>query len=220
MKVVFRSPGPWHGRADLNARGVIAWEGFGGLPGSVSGGADEEIFVYEPSLRQVVQLTDDDTYDVWPTVTGAGRVYWFGSGASPGSTGPDWDEEIFQAVPNDDADGDGFQDAVDVCALRSDPLQADEGGVGSSSPSDGIGNACQCGDVSDDGIVDSADLDAYRSALAEGTTAGLAAPGKCRVNGAWSACSIRDVAILERALDSSGPFGPGISQTCDASLQF
>ena len=219
MHAIYRSPGPWHGRADLNDSGVIAWEGYGGLPGSTSGGADEEIFVYDPAIGQVVQLTDDNELDAWPTVTASGEVVWLGTGNYPGATGPSGDREIFRAVPNGDADGDGVPDASDNCPLRANADQADSGGPNSASP-DGIGDACQCGDVSNDGRVDGTDVQQLRSALAAGQLGGLGAPGKCRVNGAWAPCSELDVALLRRAVEPAVALAPGLAQTCDASLQF
>ena len=218
LHTIYSSP-VWQGRADLNDSGVIVWEGQGGLPGSTSGTADYEIFVYDPAIGQIVQLTDDNELDEWPTVTASGEIVWLGTGAYPGATSATWDREIFRAVPNGDADGDGVPDASDNCPLRANPDQADSGGPNSASP-DGIGDACQCGDASNDGVVDATDVQQLRSALAAGELGGVGAPGKCRVNGAWAACSVLDVAVLRRALEPAVPLGPGIAQTCDASLQF
>jgi hypothetical protein len=219
MQEIFRSPGPWHGRPDLNAGGVIAWEGYGGLPGSSSGTADEEIFVYRPELRQVVQLTDDDAADTWPTVDGAGRVLWMGTGNYPGVPGSQLDREIFVAVPTSDADLDSVLDAADNCPLRANPGQSDVGGAGSAL-ADGIGDACQCGDVSNDGGIDGIDVAAFRGALASGQVDSLPGAAKCRVNGAYAPCSVLDVTLLRRALAPGGPLALGLEQTCAAALQF
>jgi hypothetical protein len=211
MRLVFRSPGPWHGRPDLNGAGVVVWEGYGGLPGSSSGTADEEIFVYDPTIGQIVQLTDDDQNDLWPTLTEAGVVVWWGLGVYPGASGPDYDPEIFTAAPSADADADGVPNPADNCPLRPNPApQADGDG-------DGVGTACQCGDLNDDERTDQADLEDYREWLAG---AAAAAPSKCRVNSAWAPCSILDVAVLARAFASPSPLGPGIAATCDAALQW
>jgi hypothetical protein len=198
---------------------VIAWEGLGGLPGSSSGGADFEIFVYDPAIRQVVQLTDDDWLDQWAALMGDGTIVWLGTGGYPGTAGGLYDREIFRASPTPDADQDGVPNAADNCALRANPQQSDSGGPGSALP-DGIGNTCQCGDVSDDGIVNGADVQDLRSALAAGAFGSLAAPAKCRVNGAWAPCSLLDVVLLRRTLQPPAPLGPGLAQTCEASLQF
>ena len=219
MHRLYRSPGPWHGRPDLNASGVIAWEGYGGLPGSRSGPNDEEIFVYRPELRQVVQLTDDDANDFWPTVSADGRVFWMGLGKYPNAAGADWDRDIFVATPNDDADQDTIPNAADNCALRANADQSDLGGIGGPTP-DGVGDVCQCGDVSNDGAVDANDVAAFRDALAQGQIDSLPGAAKCRVNGAWENCSVLDVTVMRRALDPDGALAPGLEQACDAALQF
>jgi hypothetical protein len=218
MRRLFRSPGPWHGRADLNDAGIVVWEGFGGLPGSTSPGTDREIYVYDPSVRQVVQITDDRDNDVWPTIGEDGRIYWFAGGSYPGMTSSPWDTEIFTAIGSNDADGDGVTNAFDNCALRANVNQADGGGVGSGT-SDGIGRACQCGDANDDARVDADDVQAMRAWLADPVDAPLVAPAKCRVNERYAACSVLDATVLARALATPSPLAPGVAQTCDASLQ-
>jgi hypothetical protein len=50
------------GRADLNDSGVIVRQ-LRRSPGSTSGTGDYEIFVYDPAIGQIVQLTDDDELD-------------------------------------------------------------------------------------------------------------------------------------------------------------
>ena len=45
----------------------------------------------------------------------------------------------------------------DNCPFEPNAGQADTGGIGVGSPPDGIGDACQCGDVNGDGFVTSAD---------------------------------------------------------------
>ena len=213
MSVIFRSP-IWVGRADLNNAGVVAFEGFGGLPGSLSGTADSEIFVYNPELGTVIQLTDDDDVDdAWPTITADGSIVWTGAGRYPGYVGYAGDLEIFQAVPTGDADGDGIADAIDNCPLEPNTTQADSGGVGALSPPDGVGNACQCGDLDGSGWVADVDLLLMRTQIA-----GLASPPlpeRCSVAGFdgpdAGACDLLDVALLTRALDS---LGPGLAQLC------
>ena len=63
-----------------------------------------------------------------------------------------------RARPDPDADGDGLQDAIDLCPFEPDPLRLDANG-------DGIGDACQCGDLSGDGMISSADVDVLRDWL-------------------------------------------------------
>ena len=94
-----------------------------------------------------------------------------------------------------------------------DVFQADSGGVGTGTP-DGIGDACQCGDVNNDGIVNVSDKTILGRSLA-----GLspyfsvgAMPGfnKCDVNGD-GLCNVADKTIISRAIAG---LGPGIQQMC------
>jgi len=114
-----------------------------------------------------------------------------------------------------DADGDGVADAADNCAFQANPSQSDDGGVGSSSPPDGIGDACQCGDVNGDGLVTTSDLALYQRALLQPPAATIARPELCNVGGSAS-CTIADVAILGRAL--LVPPTAMIAAACAASL--
>jgi hypothetical protein len=104
MHVLYSSE-VWHGRADLNDAGVVAWEGFGGLAGSRSGSDDREIFVFDPACGRVLQLTDDDLDDRWPTVSGDGAIVWQGTGGYPGARSGPGDSEIFRARPTGSCSG-------------------------------------------------------------------------------------------------------------------
>jgi hypothetical protein len=129
-----------------------------------------------------------------------------------------------------DGDGDGAGDACDRCPLAADPQQRDLGRVASAADPggaapDGIGDACQCSDVSGDGRGTAADLAAIRRALAG--TAALAEPAKCNVRGPLDAaprpsglrgdCSIADAAVLARQLAG---LAPGVMQACAPALGF
>ena len=116
------------------------------------------------------------------------------------------------AVAGGDADGDGVEDALDVCPLTADPGQADSGGVGSSAPPDGVGDACQCGDVSNDGHVDVADVVALRDFLAQPALP-VSAPQKCNVGTlAGGGCDLVDSVLLRRGLAG---LAPGIGFGCE-----
>ena len=65
--------------------------------------------------------------------------------------------------------------------------------------SDGVGDACQCGDVSGDGRVTMADTLMIRRALLMPPTATLTQPDLCDVGGA-PGCSLSDAVIIQRAL--------------------
>ncbi len=116
------------------------------------------------------------------------------AGSIPAATG-DWD-------------GDGVEDALDVCPVDASSGQLDSGGLATSSP-DGVGNGCQCGDTSDDGRIDATDVSALRALLA-GSLVQLAAPEKCDVGGS-AACDLIDAVRLRRALAGSSV---GIAHVC------
>ncbi|MBW2416588.1 MAG: hypothetical protein JRG76_19000, partial [Deltaproteobacteria bacterium] len=100
FELIWQSPGPWYGRPELNNNGVIVFEGFGGLVGSTSSGRDTEIFVYDPAVGVVVQITDDDDADIWPEITDDGTIYWSGHGRYPSAVASGSDREIFRAIPD------------------------------------------------------------------------------------------------------------------------
>lgn len=108
-----------------------------------------------------------------------------------------------EAAPPD-ADGDGVADAADNCPGTANPQQTDTGGVGAGSLPDGIGDACQCGDVTGDGRVTIADPVTLARALLQPPTAALARPELCDVGGGLgpggARCTLADGVILRRAL--------------------
>ena len=120
-----------------------------------------------------------------------------------------------------DTDGDGIPDAQDNCPYTYNPDQKDTGGIGSGSPPDGIGDACQCGDVNNDGVVDNIDAILILRSMA-GTTpypGGVTTlPGynKCDVNGDGT-CDDTDAMIIQRAVVG---LGPGIQQGCHAATTY
>ncbi|MCZ6568666.1 MAG: dockerin type I domain-containing protein, partial [Deltaproteobacteria bacterium] len=116
-----------------------------------------------------------------------------------------------------DTDGDGIPDETDNCPFVSNPDQEDDGGIDSSSP-DGIGKACQCGDVDGDGSVTGTDGTVIRrcsqglSPCAGGGPELLAEPENCDVNGDGS-CNITDGTIVKRNVMGLTPCGDGVSHT-------
>ena len=90
-------------------------------------------------------------------------------------------------------------DAADNCAFTANPAQTDTGGVGSGSVADGIGDACQCGDVSGDGRVTVNDSVLVTRSLLTPPTATLAKPGLCDVGGS-AGCTESDAVVIRRAL--------------------
>ena len=87
----------------------------------------------------------------------------------------------------------------DNCPGVANPDQQDRGGGGGGSAPDGIGDACQCGDVSGDGRVTLADAVLIRRSLLSPPAATMQQPGLCDVGGNVG-CSIGDAVIVQRAL--------------------
>jgi len=117
-----------------------------------------------------------------------------------------------------DTDGDEIPDLYDNCPYTANPDQKDSGGVGSGSPPDGIGDACQCGDVNGDGIVDLSDKTILSRSLAGlgpyGSVAAMPGFSKCDVNGD-GLCNLGDKTVISRALAG---LAPGIQQKCTAAI--
>ena len=112
-----------------------------------------------------------------------------------------------------DADGDTIEDAIDNCRFAPNLLQTDAGGL-DGAPSDGIGDACQCGDVGDeDGIVSIADLVVMRR-IANSLTPPFANLPKCSVVGGANDCNAADVVRLRAALAAQP--GQYLEQVCHA----
>jgi len=114
-----------------------------------------------------------------------------------------------------DFDADGIADASDVCPTVADPAQSDVGGVGAVAGPDGIGDACQCGDVTGDGRVTASDVAQLQRALLIPPTATLARPEHCDVGGS-AGCSAADLVILRRAL--LAPPTATVQQQCEEPL--
>ena len=114
-----------------------------------------------------------------------------------------------------DGDADGAGDACDNCLLRANASQRDLGGIGAGTTHDGVGDTCQCGDLADDGTVESADVALLRAHLSDPTGLPLSAASqsKCRVVAASAACDVVQVAVLRRAL---AILPPAIAPLCTA----
>ena len=91
----------------------------------------------------------------------------------------------------------------DDCPWSANPDQLDQGRVGAPDLPDGIGDACQCLDVSDDGRADVLDAVLYRRAVMSQPPP-LAAPRKCLGAGV-STCDAGDVTPLRNALALAFP---------------
>jgi uncharacterized repeat protein (TIGR03806 family) len=114
-----------------------------------------------------------------------------------------------------DSDADGRADGADNCPYVAND-QRDVGGVGLVSGPDGIGDACQCGDLYNDGRITSADATLLRNGIAAG--GGSLNLALCNVHdpaaGPAGRCDLVDVVTLTRAL---ARVAPGIAPRCRAA---
>ena len=116
---------------------------------------------------------------------------------------------------SEDKDGDGRSDWLDNCPSFANPTQSDIGGVGASSGPDGVGDACQCGDVNGNGRVTTADATLITRSLLVPPTAALTRPDLCNVGGTAS-CTTADAVIVTRAL--LVPPTAAVGQVCAPGL--
>jgi lysophospholipase L1-like esterase len=111
-----------------------------------------------------------------------------------------------------DSDGDTVDDSIDNCVYTPNAGQEDEGGVGEAVP-DGIGDACQCGDLNADGVADVLDAVLYERYLAA-LGPPVSAAATCSVIGGRIDCDRNDVVALR---DGLVELTPGVSQVCEAA---
>ncbi len=122
------------------------------------------------------------------------------------------------STPNpgqEDADADARGDACDNCPNFANVDQSDVGGVGAAAPPDGIGDACQCGDVNGNGRVTTADAALITRSLLLPPTATLLNPDHCNVGGS-AACTTADAVIVTRSL--LVPPTASVQQVCAPAL--
>jgi hypothetical protein len=118
--------------------------------------------------------------------------------------------------PADDVDEDGIQDLADNCPFEPNGSQANSGAFLVSDPeSDFLGDACQCGEATADGVVLAADYDAIFDYLA-GQASAADIEERCSVIGT-PGCDIRDLVALGQEL-AKGPGVGSVEPRCDAAL--
>lgn len=122
-----------------------------------------------------------------------------------GPSGSDENTRIDYISVTLDNDGDGIDDTVDNCSAVANDSQQDTDG-------DGIGDACQCGDMNGDGKVTNTD-----AVLIQRHLVGLTSPFNpdlCDVNGDGN-CSNTDAVIIKRAVLG---LPPGVAHACAATM--
>ncbi len=122
---------------------------------------------------------------------------------------------VFAGIP--DCDGDTIDDAVDNCPLVANKNQLDSGGVNTHT-ADGIGDACQCGDVTGNGVVNGQDANAIkRHGLGGKPNPTFVESGNCDVTGNGS-CNGQDANAV-RIVALGRPF-PLFGQNCQNADPF
>jgi hypothetical protein len=167
---------------------------------------------------QIDEIDEGIPVYVWLTAANAYGV----SDPSNANLYPADCEPLFDAdcdgVPDDGAPGDvpcatgQTFGCDDNCPYASNLDQDDTAGIGTGSLPDGIGDECQCGDVSGDGQVSSVDAAIIMRALMRPPLATMARPDLCDVGGSLE-CSSVDAAIVFRAL--MVPSLATIAQQCE-----
>jgi len=166
-----------------------------------------------------VPFDDEDVLEWTPGTPGAWEMAYDGSLVDTAWGAADLDA-VSALEPQNDGDGDGVPNGSDNCPLVANPGQQDTGGVGLASGADGIGDACQCGDVNGDGRVTVLDAVVIARSLLVPPTATRTKPELCDV-GAGSPspatldCSLSDAVVIRRAL--LVPPTAAIAQTCPAA---
>jgi len=114
-------------------------------------------------------------------------------------------------LSSEDSDRDGIVNEFDNCPWVSNAAQTDNGGLGPGTTPDGIGNACQCGDVTGEGQVTDTDA-AFIKRQALGLSAPLfLVPDNCDVTGD-GVCNGTDATFIRHA--AAGTVSPLFGQRC------
>lgn len=118
-------------------------------------------------------------------------------------------------LSTEDTDRDGIANQFDNCPWTPNASQLDNGGLGSTTTPDGIGNACQCGDVTGEGQVNDTDA-AFIKRHALGLMAALfLVPDNCDVTGDGS-CNGTDATLIRHA--AAGSVSPLFGQHCPSAV--
>ena len=123
--------------------------------------------------------------------------------------------ECFSEADCDDWDGDRVCDDLDNCPFFPNPGQEDSGRVGTAI-ADGIGDACQCGDVTGDGVANSLDATAItRCSIGFAVPPSFCNSELCDVTGDGN-CDSLDATMIKRA--ALGLPAPLFGQNCAPAI--
>jgi hypothetical protein len=120
-----------------------------------------------------------------------------------------WINTIISAT-DVDTDMDGVLDEFDNCVFTANPSQSDSGGIGTATP-DGIGDACQCGDVTAEGEVNAFDAEWIKREALSLPAPLFLVPGNCDVTGE-GLCNGMDALLVRHA--AAGTISPFFGQNC------
>jgi hypothetical protein len=209
-------------RATLQCDDGIDNEPDGLIDFLVSGGGDPGC--KDPSSPSETPQCDDGIDN-----DGDGGIDWHGGMASSNEdfacVGQPWHND------ESDRDGDGHDDPVDNCPSFPNQGQQDVGGVGGAAPTpDGIGDACQCGDPTNNGWVTATDalrinqalLDLWPVTETNGATTSQVTPpyfflvGKCDVS-SNGVCNATDSLRISQVLAGVMPLSV-IEQACPGEV--
>jgi hypothetical protein len=113
-----------------------------------------------------------------------------------------------------DWDGDGVANAGDNCPYATNPGQQDAGGINTVTPN-GVGDACECGDVSGNGKVNGQDANAIkRHGLAAEPNPLFVMACNCDVSGSGD-CNGQDANAVSRAALGLSP-NPLFANGCES----
>jgi hypothetical protein len=164
----------------------------------------------------------------FPTLTFEGAAQLLGGFdpivRSDGSSIPAGNVQLVSTGDGDeDDDNDQIGDESDNCPKFANPDQLDGGGIRTAA-GDGIGNPCQCGDFSGEGIVGTpgqqagVDVDGCQAALA-GLPVDANAADRCSVSGGPT-LTLLDIVTLDAQLaGQSLPAGSAIEQVCSPAVE-
>jgi len=174
---------------------------------SDSAGDSCDAFMFDPTETLDTDLDNiGDNADNCPAVFNSSQLDFDND-----SVGNSCDAFPFDSAETLDSDVDGVGDNADNCPVTSNANQNDSGGVDTNSP-DGIGDACQCGDLNGDGKITNTDSRLIRL-NSFGWILPAFNPDFCDVNGD-AQCTNTDAVLIHRTILG---LPPGLRQTCAAA---